>query len=160
MRRIITTANAGIHSGIYSGVKLPNKRRGFTLIEVLITLVIVAVLAAIAYPLYNSFTSRAQRSAGTSELARIAQLQEGYFFENRAFGDLTDLGFAADTMGLDMNGNLVAANAGVYNVSVTLGDPATTFTVQAAATGTQTHDTGCTALSITSNGTRAPAGCW
>ncbi len=133
---------------------------GFTIVELMVTVTIVAILLAVAIPSYRGFTLRSTRVAATSELARIAQIQERFFFDNRAFGDLSDLGFAADTIGVDESGNPVAAGAGVYDLSIVLPNPPQTYTAQAVATNNQTNDAGCLTLTIVSTGLLTPTDCW
>ena len=48
-----------------------NKQAGFTLIELMIVVAIIAILAAIATPLYRDYLSRTRASAATTELAGI-----------------------------------------------------------------------------------------
>ena len=52
---------------------------GFTLMELMITVVIVGILAAIAYPSYTNYVTQARRSDATINLTRIAALQEKFF---------------------------------------------------------------------------------
>ena len=52
---------------------------GFTLMEVMITVVIIGILASIAYPSYTNYVTAARRSDSTINLTRIAALQEKFF---------------------------------------------------------------------------------
>ncbi|MDA1074949.1 MAG: prepilin-type N-terminal cleavage/methylation domain-containing protein [Proteobacteria bacterium] len=137
-----------------------NRKRGFTIIELMVALTIVSILAAIAYPIYTTFTTRSNRALALTEITRIAQLQERFYMDNRTYGTLTGLGFAANTIGLDAQGDAVAAGTGFYNVTVTPAPSATQFTIQAVATNNQTSDTGCTSLTMTNAGATAPDACW
>jgi len=56
---------------------------GFTLIELMITVVIIAILTAIALPSYQDHIRRAVRSAGQQFLLDLAQRQEQYFLDVR-----------------------------------------------------------------------------
>ena len=133
---------------------------GFTLIELMVTLVVLSILVAIAYPSYSAFTARSQRATAKTELTRIAQLQERFFIDNRTYATLAQLGFAGNTVGVNRNGTEVAVGAGIYNVTITPAPTAINFIVQATATGTQISDTGCTTLSISAIGVQSPADCW
>jgi len=138
----------------------PDKRKGFTIIELMVALAIIGILAAIAYPIYTSFTTRANRALAMTEVTRIAQLQERFYMDNRTYGTLTGLGFAANTIGLDSQGDPVAAGAGLYDVTITPAPTATQFTVQAVATNNQTSDAGCTTMTMTNTGVVLPDACW
>lgn len=62
-------------------------RRGFTLVELLVTLAIVAVLAAIALPSYGDHVRRARIAEATTRLADHRVQQEQYFLDNRRYDD-------------------------------------------------------------------------
>lgn len=59
--------------------------RGFTLIELMITLVIISILAMIAVPAYNSSITKARRTDGQSALMDVMAKQERYFTENNTY---------------------------------------------------------------------------
>ena len=65
---------------------------GFTLIELMITVVIVAILTAIAYPSYVDHVRRATRSQGQQYLMDLAQRQEQVFLDQRAYTDVISPG--------------------------------------------------------------------
>jgi len=58
---------------------------GFTLIELMITVAIIAILTAIAYPSYVDHVRRATRSQGQQYLMDLAQRQEQVFLDQRAY---------------------------------------------------------------------------
>jgi len=61
------------------------RARAFTLIELLTTMLIVGILAAIAVTTYSAYTRRAQRAMARSALAQVAQSMERYYTANGAY---------------------------------------------------------------------------
>lgn len=58
---------------------------GFTLIELMITVAVIGILAAVAYPSYQDYIRRAMRSQGQQFLMDIAQRQEQYLLDQRQY---------------------------------------------------------------------------
>ena len=59
--------------------------RGFTLIELMIVVAVVAILAAVGYPSYRDHIARSQRSQGQQFLSDIAQRQEQFLLDVRRY---------------------------------------------------------------------------
>ncbi len=126
------------------------KSFGFTLIELMITVAVIGILAAVAYPSYVDYVKRSNRAEAQRELMRIANLQEQYFIDHRTYtADLTKLNLA----------NPYVTESTNYSISAT-GD-ASGFKLTANAQNYQSSDTGCTKISITHTGAK-PDGetCW
>ena len=73
-------------------------QQGFTLIEVMIVVAIIGILAAIAYPSYDEYVKRGNRTEGQAFLSDVAARQERYFSQNNkyitAVGDIAKLGLS------------------------------------------------------------------
>lgn len=124
------------------------KQRGFTLIELMITVAIVAIIASIAYPSYRDSMIKNRRASAKSLLADVAQRQQQFLMDNRAYaGNATDLKVTVPT---DVSP--------YYDLTITAA--ATTppsFTATATAKGAQLSDG---ALTILHDGTKLPANKW
>jgi len=75
-----------------------NARRlaGFTLIEVMIVVVIIGILASIAYPSYDEYVKRGNRTEGQVFLSDAAARQERYYSQNNSYtADPANLGVRA-----------------------------------------------------------------
>ncbi|MEK7816154.1 MAG: type IV pilin protein [Pseudomonadota bacterium] len=62
-----------------------NATHGFTLIELMITVVIIGILAAIAYPSYQNYTRQTRRSDAQIALTQAANQQERFFTECNSY---------------------------------------------------------------------------
>ena len=62
---------------------------GFTLIEVLVVVVIVAILAGIALPAYSSYVLRGKIVEATNDLSSIRAAMEQYYQDNRTYQDVS-----------------------------------------------------------------------
>lgn len=69
--------------------------RGFTLIELMIVVAIVAILASIAYPSYTSSILKGRRAEGRTALAELLQQQERYLTQRNCY-----LGFTTSSSGV------------------------------------------------------------
>ena len=73
------------------------KNKGFTLIELVIVVTIIAILSTIAYPAYNEQMRKGRRAEAKSALLNFASLQERVRSDNGYYGDIDDLLGGPDT---------------------------------------------------------------
>lgn len=112
-----------------------NRIKGFTLIELMIVVAIVAILAAIAIPSYQSYVLRSHRTVAVNALMDLASREARYYTTNNTYvASMLTLGYAADPMPVPN-----AANP-YYNIAVTAAN-ATSFTLTATPAGSQANDT-------------------
>jgi len=70
---------------------------GITLIELMIVVVVVGILASIAYPSYQQYILRSKRTEGKALLMDIVARQERFYMDRNSYtDDLTDLGFSSE----------------------------------------------------------------
>jgi len=129
--------------------------RGVTLMELMIVVVIVGILAAVAYPNYRQYVARAKRNEAKSCLLQVATLQERFYLQNNTYTtDMTNLGFGAAANNV--------SNSGSYVCSVAAAD-ANTFAATATYQNADAEAGKCLTFSIDGRGqkTSAPAAdCW
>jgi len=147
--------------------KSRNTHRGFSLIELMIVVAIIAIISAFAYPSYQRYVIKTKRSVAQNALLQVADRQQQFFMDNKRFAaDITNLGFPASPYVVDDNGTPTVASDGDAVYSLTLSNvTATTWTATAAPLHAQlSRDTYCGSLSITQTGAKGKSGasdeCW
>lgn len=68
-----------------------SKSSGLTLIELMITVAIVGVLAAVAYPSYTEYVNRGRRAELGVQMLSAGQFMERYYTENRKYPEESEL---------------------------------------------------------------------
>ena len=112
---------------------------GFTLIEVMIVVAIIAILSAVALPSYNEYVTRGRIPDATSGLAERRVRLEQFFQDNRTYAGSPDCPDAADTAGRFFNFSCVApANAANYTLQAVGKGPMAGFTFTINQAGTRT----------------------
>ena len=148
------------------------RMRGFTLIELMITLVVVAILAGLAVASYQGYVRESNRSVAWGLLLQIQSGEEKYFLQNSTYtANLT----AAPTAGglglaLNLSGGTLYTPDGNYSLAIATvacaggGGGLCSYTATATAANAQLKDTAaCQVYTINSVGQRTPVdttGCW
>ena len=136
------------------------RQRGFTLMELMITVAVVGILAAVAFPSYTQYIVRANRSAAQSFMFSVNNKQEQYMLDARSYA--TSLAALNMTVPADVSDK--------YDVTTTANMAVTppTYSVKAAPRGIQlSRDTKCGTLKLSNLGvkeiefgTASAADCW
>jgi type IV pilus assembly protein PilE len=131
----------------------PQAPKGFTLIEMLITLACVALLASFAWPSYQSLIIKSQRAQ-----ARASLLQAAHWLERAASAN------GSYPLTADVPASVLQIDGQRYKMSVT--STAQSYTLSATPVGTQTADA-CGTLTVNHLGVRNVQGasqtaaqCW
>ncbi|MBT8058274.1 MAG: prepilin-type N-terminal cleavage/methylation domain-containing protein [Xanthomonadales bacterium] len=132
------------------------RHRGWTLVELAVVLVVVGILAAIAYPSYTDQVIKSRRADGIALLYFAAQRQQQFFTINSSFTATIGDG------GLQMT---AASTEGYYTLSVAAGT--TSYTLTATPVSPQNADARCGSLTLNHLGAKGISGgsgtvddCW
>lgn len=122
-------------------------QRGFTLIELMIAVAILAIVMGIAIPSYTQWVIESGRADGKAQLFQTAQLLERCFTRYSTYeSDDCNVG----------DGDTVDSEKGKYLITAEV-DP-NFFLLTAAPQGSQTKDDECDALTLDSTGTKGLGG--
>ena len=103
------------------------KSAGFTLIELMITVAIIGILAAVAVPAYGDYVIRGRIPDATSALGAKRVQMEQYFQDNHTYAPATAAPCVADT-----------TTSRFFTFSCSVAGTATVYTLQAVGTGPMT----------------------
>jgi type IV pilus assembly protein PilE len=113
----------------------PVRRAGFTLLELMVTVAIASVLAAVAYPSFREQIDKSRRADAIEALIGAQMAQERWRANQSAYGSLGEIGVAAIT------------GAGHYTIEVTTAGTSG-YELLASARGTQRADAECRHLRL------------
>lgn len=132
--------------------------KGFTLIELMIAVIIIAVLAAISYPAYINYTVNTRRAAATACLTEMAQFMERHYTTNMSY-------VGGDTLIPETSCERELAVH--YTFSFPAAATANAYNVTAVPQGQQaSRDTKCGTLGLNQSGNQTVSGsgteeeCW
>jgi len=138
-----------------------HNNKGFTLIELMITVALIGILAAIALPAYQDYVTRARRADAKNIILSVQLAQEKWRANNSSYTDsMTNLGYPGDSDQTSPDG--------YYKATVT-NTSGTTYTITAVPQGSQAaNDTECASFIINQDGTQSvtgtasanPSVCW
>lgn len=134
-----------------------SRSRGFTLIEVMLVVLVVAVLAAIALPSYRNQVIKANRSGAQQFMSDVSNRQEQFLLDKRSYTNTIGSGGLNTTPASDVavNYTFAAATTGNDCLNNTMVAPA--YVITATAIGSQASDGD---LCLDSLGNKIPAAKW
>lgn len=151
-------------------LRMSERGKGFTLIELMIAIVIIGILAAIAYPTYTEQVRKSRRADATGALLGLAGALERRYTENGNYCDVGGTGGAntCGTPGTNDTGtpastfysatSPVDGGTAAYDLTINaMNATGTTYTLHASRTGPQVGDK-CGTLTVTQDGTRGITG--
>jgi type IV pilus assembly protein PilE len=137
-----------------------SRQQGFTLVELVIAMVIIATLAAIAIPSYSSYVLKSHRTEAKGALLDLAASEERYYSTNNQYttnpsllgypATYTTPPFPIGTGGY-YSVQTITLTAVTAPSGTSVGSPAT-FTITANAVGNQLKDTACASFTVSSAG--------
>jgi type IV pilus assembly protein PilE len=142
------------------------RKHGFSLVELMVVLVIVAILAAITYPSYLESVRKTRRAEGRAALLQLMQQQERYYSQNGTYIAFSSTGPNGYQW---FSGNTPASSAYEIAAEACEEDTLENCIVLTATPGTRSvstahRDDACGELSLSSNGVKTASGpgadCW
>jgi len=142
------------------------RNMGFTLIELMVVVVIIGILAAVAYPAYIENTRTAKRATAQSDLMKLASFFERRFTENNSYLILNGSADPISTTACATAGGCTPAlDTGIthddYNYSFSGTPTQSAFTLRAVPQNGQVDDK-CATMTYSSTGVKEPSTgkCW
>jgi type IV pilus assembly protein PilE len=106
-------------------MKMIKGTRGFTLIELMVTVAAIAILASVAYPSYLGHIQSSRRANAKADLVELAGFMERFFTENNRY----DQDLSGTATALPFNQSPQDGTAKYYNIGLVAGQ--TTYTLRA-----------------------------
>lgn len=130
---------------------------GFTLIELMIAVAVIAILSAVAYPAYNTQVRKSKRAAAKAEMVEYGQRAERQHTLNNSYAGFRFSENNSTTIASPRDGSRA-------RYTITIAPAANTFTITAVPLGDQARDP-CGTLTVNQAGVKTPANttaleCW
>jgi type IV pilus assembly protein PilE len=119
--------------------------RGFTLVELMVTVAIVGILASIAWPSYEQSVMHGRRTDAIQTMTYYRQALERCYAQNFSYLN------AGATPCPAAPGAATASTNGYYNITFPV-LAATQYTIQAVPVGVQANDLQCQLMTVTQSG--------
>ena len=134
----------------------PVRVRGFTLIELMITVAIIALLTAFAYPAYTSYLIKGNRAAAKAFMVAVANREQQYILDSRVYGVVTTNAEFSSVLNMTVPTEVST----IYNVTVAnVGGNTRTFLITAAPISTKANNNDGT-MTLDNTGAKTPAANW
>jgi type IV pilus assembly protein PilE len=143
----------------------PRQQHGFTLIELMITVAIVAILAAVALPAYGDYVRRGQLPEAFAGMSDLRVKMEQYYQDNRNYGT-TDCADVASPTWAASTPTLIYAGSQffTFTCAVTAGGQGYTITATGSSGRASGHTYTITHANVRGTsafkGNAVTAGCW
>ncbi len=118
-------------------------RNGFSLIELVVTMLILAILTGIAVPTFSNYTHRAKRSDATRTMTIDAQALERCYSQGFTY------------VGCAQVASSSTSSEGYYTVTVTMTANSYSITAVPVSPGPQTSDSACQTFQLNNAGTQS-----
>ena len=137
------------------------QQHGFTLVEIMIVVIIISVLSAIAWPAYQNYVTRSNRTAAQSCLLEQAQFMERFYTQHMSYENSRNGASVALP-----SGGCAAQLSDKYTIEIDDVDDDSYVLVASPVGAQESRDTKCGVLGVdqtgakTASGEAGASGCW